>query len=167
MAPIYVSEGASYELHPDGMYPAVCCDVVDLGVVETMWGPKRQVKLVYMTPLDKEDGTPFLLSETHTASLAESSNLRKRLQSWRGRPFTEEELKQFDLENVLGKQCQLQVMHKQGSRGGTFANISNIVPAVKGIQPVEIRSYVREIDRPPTSDHIYGENPENEEESPF
>lgn len=28
--PIYVSAGPEYELHPEGLYPAVCCDVVDL-----------------------------------------------------------------------------------------------------------------------------------------
>lgn len=164
--PIYVSAGTTYELHPDGLYPAVCVDVIDMGLVETKFGKKAQVRLVFQTPLDREDGDPFLLAVTDTASLNEKANLRHHLESWRGKAFTEAELERFDVENVLGKQCQIQVMHNQGSRGGTFANITNILPAAKGQQPLVARNYVREIERAP-DEHVYGEEPETEEEAPF
>jgi len=32
---------------PEGLWPAVCVDVVELGLVETAWGKKEKVRLVW------------------------------------------------------------------------------------------------------------------------
>ena len=45
---------------------------------------------------------PRAISETYTNSLGEKANLRKMLENWRGRAFTQEEMDGFDLRNVLG-----------------------------------------------------------------
>ena len=36
-----------------------------------------------------------------------------------------------NLETVVGIQCMLNVIQKQGSKGGTFANIAGIMPLAK------------------------------------
>ena len=62
-----------------------------------------------------EDGQPFLVSAFFTNSLSEKSRLRPLLEAWRGRPFTEEELNGFDLQNILGAPCLVTVIHKDGN----------------------------------------------------
>jgi hypothetical protein len=56
------------------------------------------------------------------------------LESWRGRPFTQEELNGFSLENVLGAPCMLSVVHKP-SKDGTkmYANVGSVVALPKGM----------------------------------
>lgn len=83
----------------------------------------------------KEINAPRAISRKYTLSLGEKSNLRKDLQSWRGRVFTEQELQGFDLKSILGVNCMLQVIHKE-SDGAKFANISAVLPLYKGIPSV-------------------------------
>ncbi|GEM_PF-4521665 len=53
--------------------------------------------------------------------------LRRDLENWRGRPFTREELRGFDLFKVLGTACQLMVTHtSQGEE--TYANVTAVQP---------------------------------------
>src|SRR6185312_6528886 len=56
-------------------------------------------------------------------------NLRHALESWRGKKFNDAEAEEFDIASVLGKPCQIQVMHTED---GKYANIENILPAPKG-----------------------------------
>ncbi|MHA1379626.1 MAG: hypothetical protein ACTSRG_14730 [Candidatus Helarchaeota archaeon] len=44
-------------------------------------------------------------------SLHAKATMRKFLESWRGKKFTKEELEGFDLQKILGKPCQLQIIH--------------------------------------------------------
>ena len=94
------------------------------------------------------DGKPFLIKKDYRASLHEKAGLRKDLEAWRGRPFTNVELQGFDLENVVGAPCMLNVIHKQGSKGGTFSNIAGIMPLAKGFTTLKPRDYIRIKDRP-------------------
>jgi hypothetical protein len=64
--------------------------------------------------------------------------LRKDLESWRGKKFTEEELEGFDVKNVLGKPCQIQVLHSEGKK--KYANIASIVSWPRGANQPKIES---------------------------
>jgi len=64
-----------------------------------------------------------------TASLSSKATMRKLLESWRGKKFTQEELEGFSLGNLLNAECQLQVLH---SDDGKWANIANLMPVMKG-----------------------------------
>jgi len=86
---------------------------------------------------------PRAISREYTLSLSTKANLRKDLEAWRCKKFDEAELKGFDLKNVLGKGCQLQVIHT--SKGtDTYANISAIMGLPKGTKP-----------NPPVNDLVY------------
>jgi hypothetical protein len=50
------------------------------------------------------------------------------LQSWRGKSFTQEEMRKFDLKNVLGAWCMLNVIERAGQNGNTYANVDGITP---------------------------------------
>lgn len=118
------SGGANFPQCPTGLKHARCYSVVDLGtrtdVYEGRSNTRRQVVLTFETPLDlindggEHDGEPFALSAFYTASLSSKANLRKDLEAWRGREFTPEELKSFDLRVVLGKTCTISVINKKG-----------------------------------------------------
>ena len=155
---------------PEGLHQGVCIDVVDLGLVKTQWGEKHQVEirwqLVDLT--DDTTGLPVLVLKRYTLSLNEKAKLRHHLEAWRGRKFTAEELDGFDLEKLLGVNCQIQVVHDLADDGRVWANVSAVVPLGKGmtkIRPAETYIRVADRDKKPVSSN--GAAPAGEDEAPF
>ena len=73
-----------------------------------------------------------MISREFTASFGEKSNLRKMLESWRGRTFTPDEVKAFDISKLAGAPCMLSVIHStKGDK--TFANINGIIQVPTGV----------------------------------
>jgi hypothetical protein len=148
MSPIPVSDTQTeFTPHPEGQYEAVCVDVIDHGWLETEWGHKHKVSIVFFC--GKNEGEKILtVRQRFTASLHEKSRLRPFLQAWRGRPFTLEELGRFDLEHLLKAPAYLQIEHSRTERG-TYANIASIMrlPA-KMEAPAIPPGFVRTCDRP-------------------
>lgn len=148
------ASGSNFTPAPAGTHTAVCVDVVDLGVLEVSFGGKNKmqhkIKLVWQIGEDMENGKPFMVSKRYTCSLHEKAALRKDLESWRGRAFTEGELSGFDLESLISVPCMLGVIHAPGKDGGTFANVSSVMKAMKGMVALTPRDYVRVCERPPT-----------------
>jgi len=74
----------------------------------------------------------------------EGSNLRRDLESWRGRAFTEAERKAFDVEKLIGVNCQLSLKHNVSkSTGRPYAQVTVVLPAVKG-EVLKAENYERE-----------------------
>lgn len=126
--------GKDFEPIPEGQYTARCFKVVDLGTQteeykgEIKFMPKVMITWEILDEPKMEDGRPFAISRTYTASLSEKSNLYKDLVSWRGKKFTEEELLGFDVSNLLGAYCQIQVVHTKSKDGErTYANLNAIM----------------------------------------
>jgi hypothetical protein len=137
---------------PAGVHAAVCVDEIDMGLVANRFDPQADaiytVRLVWQIGEDMKDGKPYLIKKDYRASLHEKAALRKDLESWRGRPFTFNELVGFDLEQIIGAHCMMNIVHKTGSKGGTFANIAAIMPLPKGMVKLDPRDYTRVKDRP-------------------
>jgi hypothetical protein len=122
-------------MEPD-LYDAVCMGIVDLGFqsVEFKGDKKELPKVMLMFEFPNEtieiDGEikPRQLSKLYTLSLHEKSNLRKHLNSWRKKEFTEEELDGFDLRKLIGVQCRVDVKHDKVD-DKTYANIDAIISA--------------------------------------
>jgi len=144
--------GQSYDPLPTGIHQAVCIWVIDIGMHEIEWqGNKKlqhKVMLVWELPslrgdFPNQDGTtsdkPRVISNEYTLSLSEKANLHKMLVSWRGKVFTPEELSGFDLKNILGVNCQIQVIHNPSKKDPSkiYANIANVLPAAAGAPKVE------------------------------
>lgn len=137
---------------PAGTHQAVCCDVVDLGYIESSFTPgKKQHKVAVVWQINEamQNGKPFLVQQRYTLSLDEKANLRRDLESWRGKAFTEAELGGFDIENLLGVNCLLSIVHVE-RQGKVFANVKSVSPLMKGMSKLTVRDYVRVIDREPT-----------------
>lgn len=105
-----------------GNWPATCIRIIDLGTQEREYQGKtsyrRQSLIIWEIDGQVDDqGQPITISKAYTASLGDKANLRKDLESWRGRPFTADELAGFDVRNLLGKPCLLNLIKVQGQKG--------------------------------------------------
>lgn len=150
-----VNEGAAsaIPLLPEDVYPAVCVMLVDLGeqYSEKFGKTTRKVLIGWELPGERlDDGETRRLSNTYTASLNSKSNLRKDLVSWRGRDFTADELKAFDLRNIVGVPCMLSVIHKLGQDGQKRAVIGGVMKLPKGMAPTppSVQPVIFDLDAP-------------------
>lgn len=111
-----------FEKLEKGIYHATCFRMVDLGTQDNTYkgetNKKLQVRLDFeiTEALDPDtnqvlmaDGRPFGVGKEYTASLFESANLRKDLESWRGKSFTQEELDSLELTDFLGCTVKIEV----------------------------------------------------------
>lgn len=134
------------ELIPAGNYIARCYRMVDIGTVtEIVMGKAKvlhKVRIGFELPTEKrvfkeENGEqPLVIENEYTLSLHEKSALRGALKSWRGKDFTEEQAKAFDITNLIGVPCMLNIIHVQGKTDPTktYQQISGITPMPKGVQ---------------------------------
>lgn len=108
------SGGGDFEQPPVGTHVARCIKIIDIGTQKGEYQgkatSKRQCIIGWELPTElmtegELAGKPFMVSKFYTASLGEKANLRKDLQNWRGRDFTEQELQGFDAKNILDKCC--------------------------------------------------------------
>lgn len=135
--------GESFELAPAGTYAARCFKIIDMGTQPVVWqGTESSAKKILLMweladpDVRMSDGRPFIISKRYTASLNEKAALRKDLESWRGKPFTPEELRSFDVGRLLGQPCMLSVLH--ADKGGrTYANISALMKLPRGLPLTE------------------------------
>ena len=131
------SGSGGFKVAPQGTHIAVCNIIVDLGVQETPYGNKHQLYIRWELPGERleyeKDGEkmegPMTIGKFYTASLNEKANLRHDLEAWRGRGFTENELKQFDVFTVLGVACQLTITHTEAGK----AKVSAVTGIPKGM----------------------------------
>src|ERR1043165_114898 len=128
---VSATSGGEMQLTPEGTYIGRCIKVIDLGTQTStgQFGTKSQKKVMVTWELlddevKMEDGRPFAVSQFYTASLHEKAQLRKDLESWRGKKFDDKELEGFDMLDVLGTYCMIQVIH---SKDGQYANVQTIM----------------------------------------
>jgi hypothetical protein len=116
----------TYTPAPEGVHDAVCCDVADLGIVETTWQgetkSQHKVRLVWQLGTKMEDGRPYSIGRRYGLTLHEKSSLAKDLKSWFGKPPPDN----FDLEKLIGQNCQIVVTHNERD-GTTYANVQSVL----------------------------------------
>ena len=139
---------STFTLCPEGLHHAVCVDVVDLGVVTGAFGDKHKVRIVWQIEEENDKLRRFTARKQYNLTLHEKATLRKDLESWRGRKFTDAELDGFDLEKLLGVNCQIQVVHDIADEGTIYANVQAVVPAPKNVPKLLPLDYTRDKDRP-------------------
>lgn len=118
---------------------ARCIAVISLGTQESPQYPSSfKIMLSFEVPGERievnDQPAPMTISKEYTLSLNEKANLRRDLESWRGRQFTADELKGFQVEKVLTMPCMLSVIHKPTAKGKIYAKISSISGLPKGVE---------------------------------
>lgn len=137
--------GSNFEPVPEGTHIARCINVIDQGLQETRFGAKEKTYISFEVPDvrvkftkdDVEYDKPAIIGSSYTTSLHEKSILGKLLTSWRGKKFTDDERKGFDLFTVLGAPCLINVTHNE-SNGKLYANIESIMRLTKGMKCPEV-----------------------------
>lgn len=121
-----------------GTHLAICTMLIDLGeqFSEAYHNSSRKVLIGWEIPgetIELDDGPhPRTITKRYTASLNEKANLRQDLAAWRGRDFTPQELAAFDLRNVVGAPCFINVAHRENANGRTYANVQSVMALPKG-----------------------------------
>lgn len=141
------------ELIPSGNYVSRCYQMLDIGTVdENIMGEIKhlhKVRIGFELPSElrvfkEENGEqPIVISKEFTLSLHEKSSLRQVLKSWRGRDFTEEEAKAFDVAKLIGVPCMLNIIHKPSKKDPSkiYEEIAGVTPMPKGmVCPLQINS---------------------------
>jgi hypothetical protein len=137
------TERRQFQIAPAGTHLARLYRIIDLGTQMREYEGKvtmnRKGKFFFELhgedaegkPLLTLDGKPLIQSREYTISLNEKANLRRDLEAWRGKSFSEEELKGFQLKTLLGHFCMVNISHRQ--KGDmTYADLKGIssVPAI-------------------------------------
>lgn len=144
------NSGTPRQLIPAGNYVARCYQMLHIGTVkELILGEEKilnKVRIGWELPTEQrvfneEKGLqPCVISKEFTLSMNEKSNLRKVLASWRGKDFSEDEAKSFDISKLLTVPCMLNLIHKPSKDGSkVYEEIGSISPLPKGFEcPAQI-----------------------------
>ena len=145
---------SNFEPAPQGTHIARCYGCISLGTQHSdMYADKFKVMLMFELPNEMiefdDNGTkvqrPMTIQKEYGLSLGKKSTLRKHLESWRGRAFTDEELKGFEVSNVVGAPCQITIVHVPRSTGdGVSARIESVTGLSKGTScPPQVHKAVK------------------------
>lgn len=138
--------GGDFKPVPAGNHVGICSMVVGLGkqrIQSQLYGEsvKPQIYVAWELPHEPitwtdKDGNertgPMRIGKVYTLSLHENAALRGDLESWRGRAFTEEERKGFDINKLAGAPAMVNVLHAE-KNGKTYANVAGVTPLPKGM----------------------------------
>lgn len=158
--------GGDFKRVPPGAYIGRCFSLIDLGTQLTngQYGEKMQHKIKIGWELfgEEEDGTPLTstvdgkempltIHKNYTVSLHEKATLRIHLAAWRGRDFTDDEAKAFDVSKLLGAYCMVNVTQSE-TNGKTYSNVAGLTPipgALKNAKPPAVHKDVKfDLDAP-------------------
>jgi len=130
-----------FKIAPAGSWLGRLYRVIDLGTQKSEYMGQvkmlRKVKFfweLHGDELKTDDGKPLIQTRNYTLSLGDKASLRKDLESWRGKSFTDDELRGFDLRNLLDKWCMVTVQHRTANNGNTYADAVAITPVPAIVQ---------------------------------
>ena len=141
--PVGSNGGGDFKRAPAGSHIAVCNLVADCGLQPGSAqypAPKRKIYVRFEIPAERveyeKDGKqvegPLTIGSFYTASMNEKATLRKHLEGWRGKKFSDDEAAGFDVSALLGKACMLNVVESE-SGGKTYSNIAGIGSMPRGV----------------------------------
>lgn len=136
---------------------ARCFSVVAIGTQVSqnpLYKPQSQFIVTFEVPSEtievNGEQRPMVIGQFLNAYFGRAekpSNTRKFIESWRGKPFTDEEMKGFNTDKLVGAPCMLNVIHEQ-KNGKTREKIAGVSPLPKGMKlsPQFHKSVIYEIE---------------------
>ena len=148
-----------------GTYFAVCIGAVDLGEQETTYNGKtryvNQIQLIFELPdeLIEVDGEmqPRWLSRRFSVALSSKAKLRQFVETWYGKKFSDDSIKEFETDDLLGKPAMLSVVL---SEDGQYANIASAAALPKGVPTPKAKSEYLSFDVEAWDDGRFAKLPE-------
>lgn len=132
---------SQFENVPAGSYAAVCYRVVDLGTQFSQFYQKSSHKIMISWELDEKmsDGRPFSIHKRYTLSSGKNAALRKDLESWRGRAFTDVEFGTFDIGKLIGVGCMIGVSTRAVD-GSNYSDVASIMQLPKAVPAPKVEN---------------------------
>ena len=149
--------GGNFKRVPSGAFIGRCYSLIDLGtqLVNSPDGEKLKHRIQLGWELFGEDDQgspltvnidghemPMTIKKSYTVSMHEKAGLRKDLAAWRGKDFTEDEAKAFDVSKLLGAYCMVNVT--TNDKGGkTYSNVAGLTPlpgALRASKPAPVHA---------------------------
>lgn len=148
-----------------GTYTAICVHAIELGEQLSVFKDKKRYsnQIMYVFELVGEfievDGEkqPRTLSRTFTFSKSEKSGLRKFVESWQGKKFSNEEFGEFDTNDMVGKEAMIGVVLNDT---GEYANIDSVMGMPKGMSAGVSQSQLIRFDIDPWNQEAFDKLPE-------
>lgn len=148
-----------------GTYTAICVHAIEIGEQLVKFKDKSNYikQVMYVFELVGEfievDGEkqPRTLSRTFNFSKSEKSSLRKFVESWHGKKFSNEEFAWFDTNDMVGKEAMIGVVLNDT---GEYANIDSVMGIPKGMSVGQPQSKLIRFDIDPWSQAAFDELPE-------
>ena len=125
-------------------YPARCYWIIDLWTRREFFKKDNKeadihkIRFLFEFPTEvavfKDElwEQPFALSKDYTFSFADSGNLKKMVESWIWRKFTDEEKEiGFNITSLIGLTCQITVIKRESGNGKIYSEIQTITPIMK------------------------------------
>lgn len=143
---IIAKSESTYTPAPEGEWDAVCCDVIDLGMVpNAKWGKnEHKVALVFQLSEEDERGKRYEVAERFTVSMHEKARLRQFLSQWRGKSYTEDEARKGTPLHLLeGQPAVVTIEHHKGANDKTYANVLTIRRPSRNDVPLKVNGYTR------------------------
>ena len=151
MPQLFPTQG-TFSLITQGLHPAICCEFIDLGTVDTRWGKKHKGAWVFQVDEREENGKRKEIRCSYNlavGSVRKPSKVQKLMGKWRGQPYTQEELENGDVdpEKPIGQPCLLDIEHTEVEDGTTIHYVDMILPP--GDMRLEPEDYVPVAERDP------------------
>ena len=148
-----------------GTYSAICVGSIDMGEQLVKYKDKsnysNQVAFIFelVGEYIEVDGKqePRTLSRKFTFSKSEKSGLRKFVESWQGKKFSNEEFGEFDTNDMVGKEAMIGVVLNDT---GEYANIDTIMGLPKGMSAGKPQSELIRFDIDPWDQVAFDALPE-------
>ena len=149
-----------------GVYVAVCVYSIDLGEQLCEYKDKsksynNQVQLGFelIGETVEIDGKqePRTLSRTLNFARSKNSSLRKFVQSWLGKTFSDEAFDEFDTNDLVGMPAQLSVILNES---GDYSNIDTIMQLPKGMPAPQATQPLIRFDIDPWDDAAFEQLPD-------
>jgi hypothetical protein len=132
---------AKFKSHPEGQFVGQCVDCIDMGEVVQDFPDKpkylaQKCALVFRTGEKNDETGEFIdVVGEFTVSMGENANLRKFLEQWRGRPYTQDQVDEgVPLDKLVGNWALLTISQKPSKKGRMYAVIVSAVGVPKQMQ---------------------------------
>lgn len=132
------------DLVPEGNHIARVYSIIHEGVIpgEYQGVPNEldKVRIRFELPTETkvfkegEEPMPFSIEKQYTLSMGSKSNLRPVVEGIVGSKLTDAEAYGFDIADLMGRACMLNVVHALSKKGTQYAAIQGTAPLPKGIQ---------------------------------
>ena len=134
----FTTNNREFELVPAGVHDCRCAIICDLGIVASeMYGPKHKLYWAFelLGQQMTTDERPFKVGRMLNITMHPESTMRQALEQWRGQTYSSEDIAKmngsFDIEQLLGMPCRVNVMHEQRGEGAD----KHFAPKISAIMP--------------------------------